>query len=203
MSLSEKLDLYKKNRTDYSAPKKPEFITVEKDTYLTIEGVGEPGGETYEARVATLYAMAYSMKMASKKAGRDYGVCKMEAIWWGPSGEAEFHLQPRENWHWKLLIRTPDFIDASALQNAVEQLEKKGKGAHTDLVALESLEEGNCVQMLHEGPYHKEGETVAIMKDFAESQGLSFRGFHHEIYLSDPRRVPEERLKTILRQPVE
>jgi hypothetical protein len=79
---------------------------------------------------------------------------------------------------------------------------KRGKGEEVKRVRLETLAEGQCVQMLHVGPYDKEHETIAVMRTFAEKQEVQFSGKHHEIYLSDPRRVPSERLKTILRQPV-
>jgi hypothetical protein len=78
----------------------------------------------------------------------------------------------------------------------------KGKPGEVKEVVLEKIKEGRCVQMLHVGPYDRECETIAIMKEFAEGHGLHFSGPHHEIYLSDPRRVPPERLKTILREPL-
>jgi len=85
---------------------------------------------------------------------------------------------------------------------AAAVLIEKGKGAEVENVKLETLSEGECVQMLHVGPYENEGESVAVMKIFAEKEGLVFHGRHHDIYISDPRRVPPERLKTILRHPV-
>ena len=109
---------------------------------------------------------------------------------------------PTDQWQWKLLIRTPDFIGEEDLRQAVAVLLKRGKGEEVKRVRLETLAEGPCVQMLHVGPYERECETIAAMQAFAEKQQLRFSGKHHEIYLSDPRRVPPERLKTILRQPV-
>ena len=104
--------------------------------------------------------------------------------------------------NWKLRIRTPDFVKAQHLKTAVAVLREKGKGAEVSEVQLEKLNEGLCVQMLHVGPYDEERKTIALMLAFAEKEGLSFHGLHHEIYLSDPRRVAAKKLKTILRMPV-
>jgi hypothetical protein len=101
-----------------------------------------------------------------------------------------------------MLIRTPDFISASDLKSAVVTLLKKGKSREVEEVKLETLKEGTCVQMLHVGPYDREGETIEKMCAFVKEKGYELAGPHHEIYLSDPRRVPAERLKTILREPV-
>ena len=108
---------------------------------------------------------------------------------------------PSDQWHWKLMIRTPDFVSRDELKTAVSVLLEKGKEPEVNQVGFETLTEGQCVQVLHVGPYEKEGETIAQMKAFAGDQGLTFSGYHHEIYLSDPCRMPPERLKTILRIP--
>jgi hypothetical protein len=133
--------------------------------------------------------------------GEDYAVGKLEAQWWTDGG-LDFANLPRDQWRWNLLIRTPDFIRARDPRQAVAVLLKRGKGEDVKRVRLESLAEGQCVQMLHVGPYERECETIAAMQAFAGKKQLEFSGRHHEIYLSDPRRVPPERLKTILRHPV-
>jgi hypothetical protein len=144
--------------------------------------------------------MAFTIKMTRKFAGKqDYAVCKLEGQWFFYGDPA---VIPKDQWRWKLLIRTPDFISDRDLKQAVGTLLKKGKPREVEEVKLEKIDEGQCVQMLHVGPYERENETVALMSKFAESQGLRLTGSHHEIYLSDPRRVPAERLKTILRHPV-
>jgi len=107
-----------------------------------------------------------------------------------------------DQWQWRLLIRTPEFITAADLRQARQTLLAKGKGPEVSEVELDTLEEGPCVQMLHVGPYDAEAAAIDAMKQFAADGGLEFRGHHHEIYLSDPRRVPPERLRTILRMPV-
>jgi hypothetical protein len=202
MKSQPKIDLYKQHRNEYAAKPKPALLEIKPATYLAIEGQGKPGGEAFTASIGALYGMAFTIKMTRKFAGRqDYTVCKLEGQWWHDS-TSDLAKAPPAQWRWNLLIRTPEFVTAKDLRSAVAVLEKRGKGRGTDRVRLERLTEGLCVQMLHVGPYDKEGETIAVMKRFAEQQGLNFHGRHHEIYLSDPRRVPPERLKTILRQPV-
>ena len=99
-------------------------------------------------------------------------------------------------------MRSPDFLAPADLAAAVAALLDKGKPATVKEVTLTTLDEGSCVQMLHVGPYEREPESIALMQAFASGKSLVFAGSHHEIYLSDPRRVPPERLKTILRVPV-
>ncbi|MGE5569961.1 MAG: GyrI-like domain-containing protein [Rhodospirillales bacterium] len=103
---------------------------------------------------------------------------------------------------WKLLIRVPEFATERDLADAVAVLEKKGRGAEAGNIRIETIEEGRCVQMLHVGPYSEEPATILRMQAFAEENGCAFAGLHHKIYLSDPNRVPPERLRTILPMPV-
>lgn len=145
--------------------------------------------------------MAFTIKIASKFAGRDYGVCKLEGLWWVDSGEL-FMTQPKETWSWRLLIRTPDFIGKRELEAARKQLAARGKHPRFHDVELITLSEKQCVQVLHKGYYDSEPETVARMEAFAAQRGYRFDGLHHEIYLSDPRRVAPDKLRTILRIPV-
>ena len=203
MKTEEKLDLYKANKDEYSATRKPALVEVGPAKYLSVTGQGAPGGEAFQAAIGALYSMAFTIKMTRKFAGKgDYAVCKLEGLWWTDEGEGDFSRMAPEKWRWQLIIRTPDFIGRDDLDRAVATLEKKGKGAGVQDVALESITEGFCVQMLHVGPYDREGESVALMRKFAEGKGYEIHGRHHEIYISDPRRVPPERLKTILRLPV-
>ena len=203
MKTPQKLDLYQRHKAEYAATRKPALVNLAKARYLAITGQGAPGGELFQARIGALYGAAFTVKMTRKFAGlQDYAVCKLEAQWWSDAPDENFARSPKEQWRWKLLIRTPDFVSANDVKQAVTVLLKRGKGEDVKHVQLETLAEGRCVQMLHVGPYEREGETVVVMKAFAERQGLRFHGLHHEIYLSDPRRVPPERLKTILRIPV-
>ena len=200
MKTAKKLDLYKLHKAEYATPKKPVLLQSKPAQYLAIKGQGAPGGERFTACIGALYGVAFTIKMTRKFAGKgDYAVCKLEGQWFFDGDLAKI---PKDQWQWKLMIRTPDFITEADRKQAVATLLKKGKSGEVKDVKLETIDEGQCVQMLHVGPYEKEPETIALMRSFSESKGLKLAGPHHEIYLSDPRRVPPERLKTILREPV-
>jgi hypothetical protein len=198
----QKLDLYKLHADQYTAPKTPQLVKTKPGKYLTVQGKGAPGGEEFTKQVGALYGVAFTIKFAQKSSGKDYAVSKLEGLWWGTKTQGNFALEPPEKWNWKLLIRTPDFVTGKQLKDAIATLKKKGKGPEVAGVKLETIDEGLCVQMLHVGPYAEEGKTVGMMEEFADEKGLKFHGLHHEIYLSDPRRVPAQRLKTILRMRV-
>ncbi|MGD0014998.1 MAG: GyrI-like domain-containing protein, partial [Bryobacteraceae bacterium] len=143
-----------------------------------------------------------TIKMTYKFGGKqDYKVCGLEGLWWCADPE-HWMSQPRESWQWKLMIRVPEFLTARNLKEAAAKLVEKGKGELEGQVRLERITEGRSVQVLHIGSYADESETLKRMEAFAEANGLKFRGRHHEIYLSDPRRVAPEKLRTILRHPV-
>jgi hypothetical protein len=195
-----KLDLYKLHAAEYVAPRQPALVQTRPARHLAVGGEGAPGGEVFQSRIGALYAVAFTVKMTRKFAGlQDYTVGRLEARYFMPDRKP---LPPMSAWRWQLLIRTPDFIAPADLEKAVAALHKRGKEGDAALVALETIDEGACVQMLHVGPYGREEETLAIMRRFADGKGLRFAGPHHEIYLSDPRRVAPEKLKTILRLPV-
>jgi hypothetical protein len=196
--MNTKLDLYKTHKTEYVTPRQPTLIHTKPAQYLVIDGKGAPGNDRFQACIGALYGIAFTIKMKRKFAGeQDYTVCKLEGQYFG-----DLAAIPREDWKWKLMIRTPDFVGQKDLDAAVATLLKRGKSPEAKEVKLESINEGDCVQMLHVGPYKKEHESTTLMRRFAEAKGLKMAGPHHEIYLSDPRRVPPDRLKTILRQPV-
>lgn len=199
--MAEKVDLYKLYADEYKAGQNPAFVEVCPAWYLGIEGQGAPGGESFGHRLGALYSVAFTIKMASKFAGQDYAVSKLEGLWWGSQGE-DMMEEPTDQWNWKLLIRIPAFITGEDRFVALETLRKRGKDEYVEEVRIEQLEEGRCVQLLHVGPYTEERENINRMRDFARENGFEFRGLHHEIYLSDPRRVAPEKLRTILRHPV-
>ena len=202
MAEAGKLDLYKTHKSEYAAPKEPAFVDVKPAKYLTMTGKGKPGGADFQSCVGALYGVAYTIKMTKKFAGKDYKVCHLEGLWWGNALTGDFSQLSPEAWNWTLLMRVPEFIKGSDVKAAVKQLQAKGKGEEAGKVKLETIKEGKCVQMLHVGPYANEAGTIRRMREFAAQQGLICRGKHHEIYLSDPRRVPPARLRTILRLPL-
>jgi len=194
LATTPKIDFHKSHKSEYVAPKDPVLVKIGRARYLAIEGRGKPGGDLFQAQIGALYGAAYTIKMTKKFAAEgDFKVCALEGLYWDCQ---------RPTMRWKLLIRVPDFVKQRDVDAAVAALKKKGKGAEVDKLAFEKLNEGQCVQMLHVGPYSDERETIARMQAFTAGRGLKTNGAHHEIYLSDPRRVPPERLRTILRQPV-
>ncbi len=203
MTTNAKIDLCRRHKDEYATPKDPVLVTVGEGTYLTVSGRGEPGGPEFTDRIGALYGVAYTVKMTRKFASlQDYVVGKLEGQWWVDGSCQDFARVPRDQWNWRLMIRTPEIVTPNELRQAATTLIGKGKAPSADQVKLESFTEGLCVQMLHVGPYDREIETIARMKALAAEKGLEFHGRHHEIYLSDPRRVAPERLKTILRIPV-
>ena len=202
MPAAKKLDLYSLRAAEYVAPRTARLVEIKPAKYLAIAGSGDPDGPSFGEKVGALYAVAFTVKMARKKAGKDYKVAGIEGLWWGVGRTKWMIAQTRDAWRWKLLIRVPDFVAAREVVAAAKVLLAKGKGKAIARVKLETLREGRCVQMLHVGPYMDEGRTMDAMLECAKANGLRFTGRHHEIYLSDPRRVRPEKLRTILRHPV-
>lgn len=199
----EKIDLFKEHKAEYKATAKPAFVEVGPAQYLMIDGQGAPGGSVFEECIGALYAMAFTIKMTRKAAGLgDYAVCKLEALWYLADGSDNFCGVPQDKWCWTLMIRTPECVKGVDLDKAVNALLDKGKAEKVKDVRLETLKEGKCAQILHVGPYDQVGGAIEKMLALTEENDLSFTGKHHEIYLSDPRRVTPEKLKTIVRRPV-
>jgi hypothetical protein len=204
MAANDKIDLYKQHKDQYVLAKKPVLVTMDEATYLTVSGRGAPGGPEFTERIGALYGVAFTVKMTRKFAGlQDYVVSKLEAQWWLDGESCDFANAPKERWNWRLMIRTPDIVTQKELDDAARKLIEKGKAPCADQVKLETITEGLCVQMLHVGPYDQERRSISAMQAFAERQGLTLHGCHHEIYLSDPRRIAPEKLKTILRLPAQ
>jgi hypothetical protein len=197
---AKKLDLYAKHTNEYVAGKLPALVRVGPAKYLSISGRSAPNADEFHRAIGALYNVAFTIKMARKLAGFDYTVTKLEALWWLDGAPVE--PTPTTVWNWQLLLRVPPFISSRELYDTIDSLIAKGKSEEVRRVTLVDIDEGPCVQILHTGPYTEERESIAKMRAFAERAGRTFSGKHHEIYLSDPRRVKPEKLKTILRQPV-
>ena len=195
-----KLDLYREHKTEYVAPRNPTLVRVGPARYLAVSGRGDPDGPGFGAAVGALYGVAFTIKMAKKAAQKDYVVAKLEGVWWGGRRGQLLIDSPRSTWRWKVLIRVPPFVTASDVARAKRELVRRGRSGGT--VRLESLREGRVVQLLHVGPYDREHESLGRMEEFARDKGVRLAGRHHEIYLSDPRRVAPAKLRTILRRPV-
>ena len=205
--MTEKLELKKERKDLYQpSPKKPVIIDVPEMAFLMIDGAGNPNTHPdYQAAVEALYGTAYTVKFACKKAlGRDFVVMPLEGLWWGmPLNKAVLTEADKGQFQWTMMIRQPDFVTAEMVRDAAAEAARK-----KDLPALEGLRferyaEGLSVQAMHIGPYDAEGPLIARMHQFAFNEGYRLHGKHHEIYLGDPRRTALEKLKTVLRQPVE
>ena len=200
----DKLDLRKELKRYYTAKRKPEIVDVPPGKFLTYTGRGAPEGEAYQAALAALYGLSYTLKFKSKAEGRDFTVMALEGLWWWDDPTV-FDLEdapPREEWNWKSMIRQPNFITQEMVDEVRPEVREK-RGPAVDAVALETFNEGLSAQIMHIGPYSEEGPTGRRLHAFIKESGYRMRGQHHEIYLSDPRRSKPENMKTILRQPVE
>lgn len=200
-----KTDL-KKALPSYRAPRGSfEIVTVPPMRYLAITGSGEPNtAAAYRDALATLYPVAYRLKFRSKRElDRDYVVPPLEALWWADDMRSFTAARDTSAWHWTAMILVPEWIPEGLVGDARCDVEKKGAPS-LDALYVDTLDEGLCVQTLHIGPYDAEGPALARMHDeFIPASGLRMTGRHHEVYLGDVRRAAPERLRTILRQPVE
>jgi len=198
----EKLDFKKAYKNYYSAKQIPELAEFPTIPYLTISGQGEPGGSAFRQATECLFAMAYGIKRICKLRGTDFGVPPLEGLWWGTAGNPA-NETPRHEWHWKLLIRMPDFVTHTMSETVRHEVRVKKRDPLVEQVLLESLTEGKCAQVLHIGAYTEEQPTIAKLHAFMQENGLTPQGMHHEIYLGNPYKTPANELKTILRQPAD
>ena len=200
-----KIDFKTEYRSMYTAPSK-DFVLVDIPAmhYLMFDGHGDPNiAPEYAQAIEALYSLSYTLKFMSKRAfDRDYVVGPLEGLWWAEDMTA-FASRQKDRWSWTMMILQPDWISDGHLQAAkAEVLMKKGLPG-VESARLEALDEGLCAQILHIGPYDAEGPVLARLHDeWLPAQALRENGHHHEIYLSDPRKVAPDKLKTILRQPV-
>lgn len=203
---------FKKEYKEFYMPKaKPEIVMVPKANYIAVRGEGDPNeeGGAYQAAIGVLYAIAYTIKMSKMGDHRidgyfDYVVPPLEGFW-HQEGVAGVNYADKAAFHWISVLRLPDFVTQKEFAWAVETAAKKKK---TDCSSAEflSVEEGLCVQILHVGSFDNEPESVALMDEFLAEQGyendFSSGRLHHEIYLSDARKVAPEKWRTVIRHPI-
>ena len=182
----------------------PQLLDVPDLRYLMVDGHGDPNTSVYADAVSALYPVAYKLKFASKKdLGRDYVVMPLEGLWWADNMTTFTSARDKSQWDWTMMIMVPDWITEDMFTAAVDLVGAKDRPARLDDLRLETLSEGRCVQALHLGSYDDETELLRrIHEEFVPEHGLTMVGKHHEIYLSDPRKVEPAKLRTILRQPV-
>jgi hypothetical protein len=182
-----------------------QLVEVPPMNFLMIDGHGDPNtAQSYAYAVEALYAMAYKLKFTSKKeTGRDYVVPPLEGLWWAEDMATFTVSRDKSAWDWTMMIMTPDWVTQPMFYEAAEAVGRSKDLPALEKIRLEAYHEGLSVQILHIGSFDDEGPTISrLHQEYMPQNGLQENGKHHEIYLSDPRRVAPEKLKTILRQPV-
>ncbi len=201
----EKIDYTKKLERLYKAStKKVEIVEVPEMNFLMVDGEGDPNtSQSFRDAIEALFPLAYTLKFMLKKGdlGIDYGVLPLEALWWADDMLA-FTLGKKDDWKWTVMIMQPEFITREMVEQATRDVERKKKPVSLPLVKFEAFREGKAAQTLHIGPFSEEGPTIEKVHLFIEENGNQRTGKHHEIYLSDMRRVAPEKWKTIVRQPI-
>lgn len=203
---------YKKEYPEFYLPKaKPTLVQIPEMRYIAVRGEGDPNAPdgAYKAAIGLLYGVAYTIKMSPRASHAiegyfDYVVPPLEGFWW-QAGTDEMDLGRKADFHWISVIRLPDFVRPEDFEWARGEAQRK-KGGDYAAVEYLRIEEGLCAQMLHVGAFDAEGESIARLNAFIAEQGcapdFSPERRHHEIYLSDARRIPPERMKTVIRLPV-
>lgn len=207
---------YKKEYKEFYMPKnKPGIVEVPAMNYIAVRGSGNPNveGGAYKESIGLLYGIAFTIKMSKMGSHQiegyfDYVVPPLEGFWWQENAdgmEAGIDYTRKDDFHFISLIRLPDFVTKEDFDWAVKEASEKKKADFSKVEYL-TYKEGLCVQCMHIGAYDDEPETVRIMHDFMAAQGyeldISDKRFHHEIYLSDARRVAPEKCKTVVRHPI-
>ncbi len=203
---------YKKEYKEFYMPKnKPSIIEIPKMNYIAVRGKGNPNEENgeYKKTIGLLYAIAFTIKMSYKTEHKidgyfEYVVPPLEGFWW-QDGIKGIDYNRKDEMQFISMIRLPDFVTKKEFEWAISEATNKKKEDFSKVEFL-SYDEGICVQCMHIGSYDSEPNTIKMMEDYAEQNGyeidISADRFHHEIYLSDPRRCDESRLKTVIRHPI-
>ena len=205
-------DFKKEFKKFYKPSENPEIIEIPKMNFIAVRGKGNPNkreGE-YQKAVEMLYGVAYTLKMSYKTQYKiegffEYVVPPLEGLWWQENTEHENYLLNKDLFNWISLIRIPDFVKKEDVEWAVKTATQKKKKDFSK-VEFFTYDEGVCVQCMHIGSYNDEPETIQKMNEFTRKNGynidLTDKRYHHEIYLSDPRKANTDKLKTVIRQPI-
>ena len=203
---------FKKEYKEFYMPRnKPEIINVPKANYIAVRGAGDPNEENgmYQKAIGILYAAAYTLKMSYKTDYKingffEYVVPPLEGFWW-QDGVDDINYADKVSFHWISVIRLPDFVSEKDLEWAKETAAKKKK-INCSSAEFLTVDEGLCVQIMHLGAFDDEPATIAIMDNYIKENGyqtdMTDKRLHHEIYLSDARRVAPEKWKTVIRHPI-
>ena len=201
----EKLDLKKQYRELYlPSARECAVVDIPELQFLMIDGHGDPNtGDEYRQALEALYGMSYTLKFLSKQTEEiDYVVMALEGLWW-TDDMADFSEDDKSAWSWTSMIMQPGHLTKAHFEDAADQLRAKKNPMALGKMRFESFHEGLSVQIMHIGPYAEEAPTISRLHQFAVDNGYRIRDKHHEIYLSDPRRAAPEKLRTVIRQPVE
>jgi hypothetical protein len=193
-------------RLYFPSDKVVEEIEVPKMKFLSFEGKGAPGSADFVEAIQSLYGVAFTTKMGMKygkiaqpKHYFDFKVPPLEGFWLQPG---KWDMAEPEKWQWKLKILMPSFVSQSLVDQAIAMAGAKHPNVPYNSVKLQDYEEGHSIQIMHIGPYAQEVQTVERLMAYAQEHTEKIVGHHHEIYMSDPRRTKEDRLKTVLRYAV-
>lgn len=216
--MESKLDYKKEFKDLYMPKKKPSLIDVPAMNFIMIDGKGDPNEENgeYSKAIELLYALSYTIKMSKNGQKKiegyfEYVVPPLEGLWWCDDCKIEFF--DKSKFHWTSMIRQPEFVTDEVFKWACSEVSKKKPQLDVSKARFQVLKEGLCVQMMHIGPFDNEPETVNEIEAYIKNNNLrnaisivSENGNirrHHEIYLSDPRKIDKQKIKTVLRIPVE
>ncbi|NKQ55889.1 hypothetical protein HFP15_23720 [Amycolatopsis sp. K13G38] len=184
-----------------------DIVNVPELGFVVVAGSGAPEGAEFAAAIQALYAVSYGAHFLLKKqVGQAPHVMPLEALWWVDDmseGQASFLNTDRGLWHWQAMIMQPDPIEAGIVATAIAQAREKKASPALDQLVYQRWSEGRCAQLLHIGPYAEEAASIARLHEAIADAGYRVRGHHHEIYLGDPRRSAPDKLRTILRHPIE
>ena len=203
---------YKKEYKEFYMPKnKPSIVEIPKMNYIAVRGKGNPNDEEgeYKKTIGLLYGIAFTIKMSYKGTHKidgyfEYVVPPLEGFWW-QDGRVGIDYNQKEELNFISIIRLPDFVTKKDFDWAIEEATKKKKQDFSKVEFL-TYDEGICVQCMHVGSYDNEPATVELMHKYMEENGyvldITDKRFHHEIYLNDPRKCNENKLKTVIRHPI-
>lgn len=208
MTEAKKIDLRRELKHLYRPPTKEVVeIEVPEMRFLQIDGEGDPNtSEAFREATEAVYSISYALKFAVKREqGVDFGVMPLEGMWWteGEKTDLEEIQADRSVWRWNLLIMQPEWVTQERFEHALASTQKKKNLAALSRIRFERFHEGRAAQVMHIGPFAEEGPTIERIDQFIQERGLKHRGRHHEIYLNDFRRTAPEKLKTIIRHPIE
>ena len=204
---------YKKEYKEFYMPKsKPSIVKIPKMNYIAVRGKGNPNDENseYKNSIGLLYAIAFTIKMSYKgqhkiKGYFEYVVPPLEGFWWQEGNKNGIDYESKEQFNFISIIRLPDFVTKEEFEWAIKEATNKKKQDFSKVEFL-SYDEGICVQCMHIGSYDDEPKTIKLMHEYMIENGyeldIKSDRFHHEIYLSDPRRCDESKLKTVIRHPI-